>query len=174
MARSKATPKFKPQQDKNQEPAEKKKRKYHAGTQALRQIRRLQKSTDLLIRKAPFKRLVREIADEIAPRLPKRFAGDSFRALQEASEKLLTDIFSKANRLAIHAGRLGVSGNDIRLCVQMMYPEYTVSPEPITSEFGTLDKFLSSTKPKKVSGKGQEVVTEVQAESASEDTIQAS
>ena len=36
-------------------------RRYRPGTVALREIRKFQKSTDLLIRKIPFQRLVREI-----------------------------------------------------------------------------------------------------------------
>src|SRR5882757_5130882 len=40
----------------------KKPHRYRPGTVALREIRRYQKSTELLIRKLPFQRLVREIA----------------------------------------------------------------------------------------------------------------
>ena len=39
-------------------------RRFRPGTVALREIRRYQKSTDLLIRKLPFQRIVREIAAE--------------------------------------------------------------------------------------------------------------
>ena len=42
----------------------KKPHRYRPGTVALREIRRYQKSTELLIRKLPFQRLVREIAQE--------------------------------------------------------------------------------------------------------------
>ncbi len=42
----------------------KKPHRYRPGTVALREIRKYQKSTDLLIRKLPFQRLVREIAQD--------------------------------------------------------------------------------------------------------------
>ena len=44
--------------------AQEKKRRYKPGTVALREIRRYQRSTDLLISKLPFARVVREVADE--------------------------------------------------------------------------------------------------------------
>ncbi|KAF6775580.1 hypothetical protein AHF37_05295 [Paragonimus kellicotti] len=51
----------------------KKPHRYRPGTVALREIRRYQKSTELLIRKLPFQRLVREIAQDFKtrPALPK-------------------------------------------------------------------------------------------------------
>ena len=58
--------------------------RYRPGTVALREIRRYQKSTELLIRKLPFQRLVREIAQEFKTDL--RFQGSAVLALQEASE----------------------------------------------------------------------------------------
>lgn len=42
----------------------KRKHRFRPGTVALREIRRYQKSTELLIRKLPFQRLVREIAHD--------------------------------------------------------------------------------------------------------------
>jgi histone H3/H4 len=47
----------------------KKPHRYRPGTVALREIRRYQKSTDLLIRKLPFQRLVREVAQDFKPNL---------------------------------------------------------------------------------------------------------
>ena len=62
----------------------KKPHRYRPGTVALREIRRYQKSTDLLIRKLPFQRLVREIAQDFKTDL--RFQGSAVLALQEAAE----------------------------------------------------------------------------------------
>ena len=62
----------------------KKPHRYRPGTVALREIRRYQKSTELLIRKLPFQRLVREIAQEFKTDL--RFQGSAVLALQEAAE----------------------------------------------------------------------------------------
>lgn len=65
--------------------------RYRPGTVALREIRRYQKSTDLLIRKLPFQRLVREIAQDFKNDL--RFQGSAILALQEASESYLVGLF---------------------------------------------------------------------------------
>ena len=67
----------------------KKPHRYRPGTVALREIRRFQKSTDLLIRKLPFQRLVREISGEFKSDL--RFQSQAVLALQEASEAYLVD-----------------------------------------------------------------------------------
>ena len=69
----------------------KKPMKYHPGTVALREIRYFQKTTDLLIRKLPFQRLVREIAQDFKQDL--RFQGKAIMALQEAAEIYLTGLF---------------------------------------------------------------------------------
>ena len=71
---------------------------------ALREIRRYQKSTDLLIKKAPFARLVREIASDMAhthPASPLRFKADAIAALQEAAEAFVTYRLEKANIAAM-------------------------------------------------------------------------
>ncbi|KAI3820264.1 hypothetical protein L1987_07808 [Smallanthus sonchifolius] len=63
--------------------ATKKPHRYRPGTVALREIRKYQKSTELLIRKLPFQRLVREIAQDFKTDL--RFQSHAVLALQEAS-----------------------------------------------------------------------------------------
>ena len=72
-----------------------------AGTVALCEIRRYQKSTELLIRKLPFQRLVREIAQNFKTDL--RFQLAAIMALQEASEAYLVGLFEDSNLCAIHA-----------------------------------------------------------------------
>ncbi|XP_064367322.1 uncharacterized protein LOC112983655 [Dromaius novaehollandiae] len=85
----------------------KKPHRYRPGTVALREIRRYQKSTELLIRKLPFQRLVREIAQDFKTDL--RFQSSAVMALQEASEAYLVGLFEDTNLCAIHAKRcLGV------------------------------------------------------------------
>jgi histone H3 len=69
----------------------KKPHRYRPGTVALREIRRYQKSTELLIRKLPFQRLVREIAQDFKTDL--RFQSSAIGALQEASEAYLVSLF---------------------------------------------------------------------------------
>jgi len=69
----------------------KKPHRYRPGTVALREIRRYQKSTELLIRKLPFQRLVREIAQDFKTDL--RFQSSAIGALQEAVEAYLVSLF---------------------------------------------------------------------------------
>jgi histone H3 len=87
--------------------------RYRPGTVALRDIRRYQKSTELLIRKLPFQRLVREIAQDFKSDL--RFQSSAVLALQEAAEAYLVGLFEDTNLCAIHAKRVTIFPKDIRL-----------------------------------------------------------
>ena len=91
----------------------KKPHRFRPGTVALREIRRYQKSTDLLIRKLPFQRLVREIAQEFKTDL--RFQSAAVLALQEAAEAYLVGLFEDSNLCAIHAKRVTIMPRDIQL-----------------------------------------------------------
>lgn len=95
-------------------------RRYRPGTVALREIRRYQKSVELLIRKLPFQRLVREIAQEFLvgdglQRQQPRFQGSAVLALQEAAEAYLVGLFEDTNLAAIHAKRVTIMPKDIQL-----------------------------------------------------------
>ncbi len=103
----------------------KKPHRFRPGTVALREIRRYQKSTELLIRKLPFQRLVREIAQDFKVRCQTcifiymvamlilcsavqtdlRFQSSAVMALQEAAEAYLVSLFEDTNLAAIHAKR---------------------------------------------------------------------
>ena len=87
--------------------------RYRPGTVALREIRKYQKSTDLLIRKAPFQRLIREIAQDYETDV--RFQSTAVLALQEAAEMYLIGLFEDTNLCAIHAKRVTIMPNDIQL-----------------------------------------------------------
>lgn len=89
------------------------KRKFRPGTVALREIRRYQKTTELLIRRLPFQRLVREIAQDFKDDL--RFQGEALQALQESAEAYLTGLFEDTNLCAIHAKRVTIMPKDVRL-----------------------------------------------------------
>ncbi len=91
----------------------KKTKRYRPGTVALREIRRYQKSVELLIRKLPFQRLVREIASGIKTDL--RFQSTAVLALQEAAEAYLVGLFEDTNLCAIHAKRVTIMPKDIQL-----------------------------------------------------------
>ena len=95
----------------------KKPHRYRPGTVALREIRRYQKSTSLLLRKLPFQRLVREIAQDIAPDL--RFQSAALLAIQEASEAYLVSTFEDANLCALHAKRVTVQPKDMDLALRI-------------------------------------------------------
>ena len=83
------------------------------GTLALREIRKYQKSTDLLIRKLPFQRLLREIAQDFRPDL--RFQTSAVLAVQEAAEAYLVSLFEDTNLCAIHAKRVTIMPKDMQL-----------------------------------------------------------
>ena len=89
-------------------------RRYRPGTVALKEIRRYQKSTELLIRKLPFQRLVREITTDFHND-GIRFQGDALLALQEATEAYLVGLFEDTNLCAIHAKRVTIMPKDMQL-----------------------------------------------------------
>ncbi|ETO11801.1 hypothetical protein RFI_25575 [Reticulomyxa filosa] len=91
----------------------KKPHRYRPGTVALREIRKYQKSTELLIRKLPFQRFVRDIAQEYKQDL--RFQSSAITALQEATEAYLVSLFEDTNLCAIHAKRVTIMPKDIYL-----------------------------------------------------------
>ena len=88
--------------------------RYRPGTVALREIRAYQKSTELLIRKLPFQRLIREIVQQKHGSLF-RFQSTALLALQEASEDFLVHMFSQVNDIAIHGKRVTIKPKDVQL-----------------------------------------------------------
>eukprot|EP01083_Nonionella_stella_P016001 44744_1 len=91
----------------------KKSHRFRPGTVALREIRRYQKSTELLIRRLPFQRLVREIAQDFKTDL--RFQASAILALQESAEAYLVGLFEDSNLCAIHGKRVTIMPKDIQL-----------------------------------------------------------
>jgi len=94
--------------------------RYRPGTVALREIRRYQKSTELLIRKLPFARLVREVSQQFltlfrTSAVDIRFQKEAILAVQEAAEAYLVSLFEDTNLNAIHARRVTILPKDIRL-----------------------------------------------------------
>jgi len=117
-----------------------KKRRYKPGTLALKEIRRYQKSTDLLLLKLPFSRLVSGPLDMprsfeepiIADYIPEiqvrevalsmsttgeilRWQSQAIMALQEAAEAFLVHLFEDTNLCAIHAKRVTIMQKDMQL-----------------------------------------------------------
>ncbi len=95
----------------------KKRKRFRPGTVALREIRQYQKGTQLLIRRLPFNRLVREIAQNYHMEL--RFQGSAILALQEAAEAYLVSLFEDSNLHAIHAKRITIMPADIQLALRI-------------------------------------------------------
>ncbi|KAK6106469.1 histone H3.3C [Brugia pahangi] len=92
-----------------------KKRRYKPGMRALQEIRRLQKTVNLLMPRAPFQRLVREIATNVSEKnVDLRFQSLAISALQEAAEVYLTCLFEDTNLAAIHAKRVTIFPKDIQ------------------------------------------------------------
>ena len=88
-------------------------RKYRPGTVVLREIRRYQKSSELLIRRMPFQRLVREIAQAHNPYVC--FQSGAILALQESAEAYLVGLLEDSNLCAIHAKRVTIMPKDMQL-----------------------------------------------------------
>ena len=93
-------------------------RRFHLGTVTLREIRELQKSMDLLTRKVPFHRLVREVANNIMPDV--HFQAGTILQLWHASEALLVEFFAEAQLVAVHANRNTILLKDLHLAVRMI------------------------------------------------------
>jgi histone H3 len=94
----------------------KKSRKYRPGTVALREIRKLQASTNTLIPKAPFRRLLKEMVyDQSNGKVAHNFASAAVTCIQEATESYLVSLLSDANLCALHAKRVTLMPKDLHL-----------------------------------------------------------
>ena len=106
---------------------------------ALREIRRYQKSTECLIKRSPFPKLIREISQEYrvcpqgpgTPSIQVRFQSTAITALQEAAENFIVGLFEDVNLLAVHAKRVTVMPRDVRLALRIRGDHYhwRITPE---------------------------------------------
>ena len=120
----------------------KKPHRYHPGLLALCEIRRYQQSTDSLIRKSPFNKLIKEISQEYricpdGPRTPSIqvcFQSTALANLQEAAKNYLVGLFEDVNLLAVHAKRVTVMPHDIRLALRIRGDQtrWRITPEDAT------------------------------------------
>ena len=127
MARAKSTPKKRVPVSKAQKAVSRAKPKpaavvlsdvkrpyrHKAGSVAKREIKRYQKSTNLLIPKASFARLVREVTERI--RKGMRFTASALESVQTASEDYIVKLLNDANHCAIHGKRVTIMNKDILL-----------------------------------------------------------
>jgi histone H3 len=95
--------------------AKRKPRKFRPGTVALREIRRYQRTTELLIPKLAMQRLIREIAQDHSRHADLRFQSSAVAAIQEAAEAYMVGLFEDTNLCAIHAKRVTIMPKDIQL-----------------------------------------------------------
>lgn len=93
--------------------------RFRPGTVALREIRRYQKSSDLLIRKSPFHRLVKEIAQEFKTEL--RFHRAALDAIQQASEAYLVGLLSDSQLCALHSKRITLSSKGMLNRIDILF-----------------------------------------------------
>ena len=112
---------------------------YRPGMVALREIRRYQKSTECLIKRSPFQKLIREISQEYRvcpdgpgiPSIQVRFQSTTIAALQEAAENFIAGLFEDVNLLAVHAKRVTVMSRDVTLALRIRGDHYhwRITPE---------------------------------------------
>ncbi|KAI9554548.1 hypothetical protein GHT06_019821 [Daphnia sinensis] len=88
-------------------------RRYRPGTKALREIRKYQKGTELLLQKAPFQRLVREVTVELSDETM-RFTAEALECLQTAAEAYVVQLFEDSVLAMIHAKRVTLMVRDIQ------------------------------------------------------------
>ncbi len=100
-------------------PAKTKTRRFKSGTVSLRQIRKQQKSVDHILDRDPFKRYIKANLNRLVSGKNVRMNVKAIEILQEATERYLVDLYSKANDIAIHSGRKGITGNDVELVVRI-------------------------------------------------------
>jgi len=92
-------------------------KRYRPGVLALKEIRRYQKTTELLIRTAPFQRLVKEVSQKFKADF--RYQASALQALQEATEAYIIGLFEDTNLCAIHARRVTIMPRDIQLALRI-------------------------------------------------------
>ncbi|KAH7723501.1 histone H3 [Aphelenchoides avenae] len=102
------------------------KRHYKNGALALKEIKKFQASTNLLIPRKSFIRLVRQVAEERAPGI--RWQEPALLALQEAAEAYLTYLFEDANLAALHAHRVTIMPRDIALVRRIRGEQFQYTP----------------------------------------------
>ena len=106
---------------------------------ALREIRSYQKSTECLIKRSPFQKLIREISQVYrvcpdgpgTPSIQVRFQSTAIPTLQEAAKNFIVGLFEDMNLLSVHAKRVTAMPRDIRLALRIRGDHYhwRITPE---------------------------------------------
>jgi len=95
--------------------------RYRPGTVALREIRKFQRSTELLIPTKPFQRLVKEVAQNYQTDL--KFQSTALVALQQAAEDYIVGVMEDSVLCAVHGGRQTLMAKDMALARRIRGPE---------------------------------------------------
>ena len=98
--------------------APKKKRRFKAGTVALREIRKYQRSTDNLVPAAPMERVVRSILQEQG-HTDIRLSKKGMAAIHEAAETYLAEQFNVMCELAIFRGGVTITAKDLAMAKKL-------------------------------------------------------
>jgi len=88
-----------------------KKYKCKSGTVCVREIKKIQKTTKLLIQKSPFKRIIKEITSTYTPGII--YQKNALEAMQEAAEDYIIEIFKNANKQATYGNRKTITVGDV-------------------------------------------------------------
>lgn len=115
-----------------------KKRRWRSGTVALREIRKMQKTTDLLLPRAPIKRIIDEITADVAG-VHYRYQEQARTALHEAAEIFLTDIFQKSVPFTILREKQTLQSKDFRLATENTPVKIALAID-LQNEFAKIDK----------------------------------
>lgn len=94
---------------------DRKKRRFRPGTRVLQEIRRLQNTTNTLVPRIHFSRIIRDVAMSVDGGREYRWASEALEAIQTASEAYLVGLFEDANLCAIHAKRVTIMVKDLYL-----------------------------------------------------------
>merc|ERR1711920_101850 len=97
------------------------------GAMVFRDIRKYQRSTELLIKKLPFARLVKEIGRRISGDTL-HFTAEALLAIQEASEDFIVHMLEDSNLCAIHARRITITSKDLQLARRIRGPFFGAAP----------------------------------------------
>lgn len=95
----------------------KRRQRWRPGTVALREVRKYQTSTDFLIARAPFRRLVRETVSTLKDTI--RMRSTALEAIQDATESYIVSVLNDANLCTIHAKRVTLFPKDLQLALRL-------------------------------------------------------
>ena len=98
---------------KQEKEKEDKTKKMKQGLKALKEIKKYQSSMEMLIRRLPFQRVVKEIMQKVQDDL--RLQSTAILVLQEVGETFLVGLLEQSNLCALPAKRVTIMPKDVQL-----------------------------------------------------------